>query len=103
MAPEASPFLHKLAALPIGYSEGFFKKARYGATVKASLDRMRFWLCAEQLGGRDRISFNLYHLRSDEYRLKSCEMPEETVISFVMGYVPDRDRCGSPSGRTKSP
>lgn len=97
MAPEASAFLHKLAELPIGYSAGFFNSTRYGATIKASPDRKRIWLFAEELGGRNRISFNLYRLRNSEYRLKPCEMPEERVINFVMGYIPDADtRDGDP-------
>lgn len=86
MEPEVSAFLCKLAALPIGYSAGFFNSIRYGVTIKASPDGKRVWLFGEELGGTDRISFNLYHLRSGEFRLKPCEMPEEKALNFVMGY-----------------
>lgn len=88
VAPETQVFLEKVAALPSGYSEGVFNNARYGVTLKVSQDGKRVWLFGEELGGTDRISFNLYHLRSGEHRLKPCEMPANKVKDFVMGYAP---------------
>ena len=44
---------------------------------------------AEELGGNDYISFNLYRLASGETLLKPCEMPAEKVIAFVMDVVAD--------------
>jgi hypothetical protein len=45
-------------------------------------------LVAEELGGRDYISLNLYRLRSGA-RLKPCEMPREKVVDFVTGLRPE--------------
>jgi hypothetical protein len=45
-------------------------------------------LYAEELGGTDLVRFNLYRLSDDQARLKPCEMPEEKVVDFVLGYEP---------------
>ncbi len=44
-------------------------------------------LVAEELGGTDYISLNLYRLTSGT-RLKPCEMPEAKVIEFVLDLDP---------------
>jgi len=43
---------------------------------------------AQELGGPDYVSLNLYTLK-DGPRLYPCEMPAEKVISFLRGYRPD--------------
>ena len=45
-------------------------------------------LVAEELGGSDYISLNLYRLTSGT-RLKPCEMPEAKVVDFVLNLRPD--------------
>jgi len=81
--PEA--FLDRLAALPLGYSEGLFAGRRYGITLSASADGRRRWLFGEELGGADRISCNLYRPAGRAPLLRPCEMPAEKVIDFVLG------------------
>lgn len=88
VAPDEQKFLEGVAALPHGYCEGFFNNVRYGVTVKVSPDAKRVWLFGEELGGTDRISFNLYHLRSGDHRLKPCEMSAQKVTEFVQGFTP---------------
>ena len=88
-------FLERLSALPHGYSEGVFGATRYGVTLTVSPDGKRVWLFGEELGGNDRISFNLYHLRSGEHRLKPCEMSATKVTDFVLGYEPSPATTGS--------
>lgn len=84
----ASPFLARLQGLPSGYGEGWFRRRRFGVTVTWSDDRRRCWLYGEELGGEDRISFNLYLLRDGRMELRPCEMPAEKVIDFVLDYEP---------------
>lgn len=79
-------FLSKLARLPIGYSTGHHKSLRYVTTISKSQDGQRIKLYAEEAGGNDHISFNLYFLSSGEPLLKPCEMTEQKVIDFVLGY-----------------
>lgn len=78
-----------LAAIPSGYSEGVFKRLRYGVTVQRSGDGKRTSLFARELSGVDLVSFNLYRLRSGEGALRPCEMTVEKVVAFVLEYAPD--------------
>ena len=81
-------FLAKYDALPTGYSEGAFNGQRWGVTKTVTDDKRRGNLYAEQLGGSDHVSFNLYRLSGNDIRLKPCEMHEEKVIDFVLGFEP---------------
>lgn len=76
--------------MPVGYGEGSFDHRRYGVTLDASADRRRRWLYAEELGGTDRISFDLYALNDGRLALRPCEMPAAKVIDFVLRYIPER-------------
>lgn len=82
-------FLAKLDTLPVGYSEGRFEGRRFGITLSASADGRRRWLYGEERGGTGRVSANLYHLPDGRVALRPCEMPEEWVVEFVLGFVPD--------------
>ena len=73
-------------ALPAGYSEGHFNGHRYGVRKQISPDGKRGNLAAEELGGNDYISLNFYRLKDGKVKLKPCEMPEEKVIVFVIGF-----------------
>ena len=76
-------FLNSYNTLPTGSFFGVFKGARYAITRTLSEDVKRSWLYAEELGGTNYISFNVYFLESGA-RLKPCEMPEAKVIEFVL-------------------
>lgn len=82
-------FFERLSELPLGYCEGHYDNRRYGATFSGSADGRRRKLYAEELGGNDHISFNLYFLDAGRRLLKPCEMPAQKVIDFVLGFVPD--------------
>lgn len=82
-------FLKRLNDLPLGYSVGRYDNRRYGMTVSVSGDGRRRKLYAEELGGNDRVSFNLYFLDAGRPLLKPCEMPARKVIDFVLGYAPE--------------
>ncbi|KIN62119.1 hypothetical protein Z946_975 [Sulfitobacter noctilucicola] len=47
-------------------------------------------LVAEELGGKDYISLNLYALSSGP-KLFPCEMPAEKVITFVRALEPNSE------------
>ena len=87
-APPPPGFLRRFLALPRGYSSGLYEGRRYGVTRRSSSNGRRHWLYAEELGGRDRISLNLYLLERSGARLKPCEMPAQKVVDFVLGYAP---------------
>ena len=85
---DLGPFLDALARLPDGHSEGSHAGAPWRATVNRSPDGRRVWLLAEALGGPGLVGFNLYTTATGP-QLKPCEMPAQTVIDFVLGYLPD--------------
>jgi hypothetical protein len=85
--PVSSEFEYSLAALPDGYVEGNFQGRRWGSTIRRSNDGRRTWLFAEELGGDDIVSFNLYVV-SGRALLRPCEMSSEAVLAFVTGFLP---------------
>jgi hypothetical protein len=82
------PILQRLQALPQGYGEGEFEGRRYGVTVNASADGRRWWVWAEDLGGADRVSANVYVLGDGRVLLKPCEMETSKVEDFLEGFRP---------------
>jgi hypothetical protein len=86
-APEH--FIAAFDALPRGAYGATYDGKRY-RVIKSVLATGRSQkLEAEELGGNDYISFNLYRLEGGQVLLKPCEMPAEKVIAFVMGAVAD--------------
>lgn len=83
-----SAFLAAYDALPLGTHKGSFAGRRYIFTKSEAIAGAAQHLVAEELGGGDYISLNLYRLASGT-RLKPCEMPEAKVIGFVLGLLPD--------------
>ena len=85
--PDTSPCAvwRTLAAWPEGYFTATYDGHRYGVTrsVHANGRSMKLW--AEQLGGTDRISLNIYAPQSGDPALKPCEMPIDKVTAFVLG------------------
>lgn len=82
-------FLVAFDALPSGGYGGTFDGRRYRVTKTQMSNGRSQKLEAEELGGNDYISFNLYRLATGEALLKPCEMPEEKVVAFVMGVIVD--------------
>ncbi|MEO1014858.1 MAG: hypothetical protein AAFX08_06665 [Pseudomonadota bacterium] len=82
-------FLEKFLSMPNGYTKGRYRGRTYGVTVEISADGHRRKLFAEELGGGDHVSFNLYLLDGKPPQLKPCEMPTQKVIDFVEGFSAD--------------
>lgn len=72
----------------MGYFTGRAGGKRYGVVRQAASGGRAQKLVAEELGGADYVSLNLYFLAGGA-RLKPCEMPEEKVVRFVLDLVPD--------------
>ena len=82
-------FLNCFDALPLGAYGGTFEGRRYRVAKTALVTGRSQKLEAEELGGSDYISFNLYRLQNGAVLLKPCEMPSEKVIAFVNGLIVD--------------
>jgi hypothetical protein len=80
-------FLAAWDALPLGNFDGVYDGQRYGVTRTERAGGRQGWLWAEALGGTDRISGNLYRLKSGA-QLKPCEMSDEKVMTFVLNVKP---------------
>lgn len=79
-----------LTAWPRGYFTARYQGRRYGVTNTAHANGKSFKLYAEELGGSDRSSLNIYRPPSSpEPALKPCEMPVDKVTAFVAGAVPE--------------
>lgn len=76
-----------LTTMPLGYFTARYANARYGVTRSVHANGRSMKLYAEQLGGTDRISLNIFAPPSGEPALKPCEMPIDKVTAFVMGAV----------------
>ena len=85
--PDDETFAARLDAMSPGYHEGLYDRRRYGVTLKVSADGRRRWLYAEELGGTDFVSANVFLLGGGRVLLKPCEMPQEKVVAFVQGFV----------------
>ena len=84
-------FLDRFDALPIGSFTGTANGKRYRVTRLDFTQGRSQKLIAEEFGGNDYISLNLYRLASGS-RLKPCEMPEAKVIAFVLDLTLDKTR-----------
>ncbi len=86
---DLSAFLTAFDSLPTGGYGGTYQGKRYRITKTVMATGRSQKLEAEELGGADYISFNLYRLASGESLLKPCEMPAEKVMKFVLEVVAD--------------
>jgi hypothetical protein len=68
--------------VPEGWSEVVFEARRYGVTRTVRLGGRVQDLYAEELGGPDVVSANLYATAAGD-QLKPCEMPAEKVLGFL--------------------
>lgn len=77
-----------LSALPHGTVTGTAFGRAYVATRSIFNNGKSEKLVAEERGGTDYISLNLYHLAAGP-QLYPCEMPAEKVIAFLRAFTPD--------------
>ena len=69
-------------ALPEGWSEVTYAGRRYGLTKITHAGGRSSSVYAEQLGGSDVVSANVYRTGAGDV-LKPCEMPAAKVLDFL--------------------
>ena len=74
-----------IARVPEGWSEVSFAGRRYGLTRRTHGEERIVTIYAEELGGIDVVSANIYRLPSGD-QLKACEMPDEKVLDFLRSF-----------------
>jgi len=82
-------FLAAFDALPVGAYGASYQGRRYRVTKTSLVTGRSQKLEAEELGGTDYISFNLYRLADGAALLKPCEMEAAEVIAFVQEMIAD--------------
>lgn len=78
--------LKRIQQLPLGYSEVYYEKVKYGVTKSEFNQGNSYKIYAAELGGNNFISLNYYCTSRDEI-LKPCEMPKAKVIHFLENYT----------------
>lgn len=72
------------ARVPVGWSARAYHGRRYGVTRMVTAGGRIQKIFAEELGGTDVVSANLYLGN----RFRPCEMPAEKVLSFLTRSTP---------------
>lgn len=75
-----------IQSLPIGTCKGRAHGTSYVLTRSTFSKGRAIKVVAEELGGRDYISLNLYDLANGP-QLYPCEMPAEKVIAFLRSFA----------------
>jgi hypothetical protein len=71
--------------LPSGWSEVTYAGRRWGVTRVVRVGGRQQSVYAEELGGTDVVSANLY-LAASGPLLKPCEMSADVVLEFLVGW-----------------
>ncbi|MEX0318938.1 MAG: hypothetical protein AB3N21_13340 [Ruegeria sp.] len=82
-------FSEAFFALPAGTFTGRFGGRSYVVSRTVSANGRAHKLVANERGGPDYISLNLYRLSDGQLLLRPCEMPADKVIRFTTGLTPD--------------
>ncbi|GAB2865813.1 hypothetical protein [Nocardioides pacificus] len=90
-----------LERLPEGYCTGEYDGRRWGVTTTIHLGGRSLKVYAEELGGTDFVSANLYRVEGREL-FRPCEMPADKVVRFLRGLVvePAGGAAGEPAGES---
>ncbi len=83
-------FVTALTALETGHHSGHFDGRRYGVIIERPVKARITKLFAQELGGSDIVSFNLFMVGDARAVLKPCEMASDKVIDFVLGFEPEQ-------------
>lgn len=71
--------------VPEGWSAVVYAGRRYGLVRRTQVNGRAVTLRADELGGTDLISANVYRT-TDGDLLKPCEMPAQKVLDFLAGW-----------------
>jgi hypothetical protein len=87
---EGSSLQDLVARVPDGWTPVSYAGRRWGLTRTTHLDGRSVSVYADELGGADVVSANVFRL-SGGAELRPCEMPASTVLDFLEGWQPVSD------------
>jgi len=73
--------------VPEGWTRVIYNGRTYGLARTTRAGGRRITLYAEELGGTDLISANVYRTAAADH-LRACEMPTAKVLAFLRGWTP---------------
>ncbi|MFL6026671.1 MAG: peptide methionine sulfoxide reductase [Friedmanniella sp.] len=73
--------------VPEGWTLVDYEGRRYGLRRTSRASGRSVSIVAEQLGGSDLVSTNVYRTAGGDL-LRPCEMPAATVLAFLRGWTP---------------
>lgn len=87
-SPEDLPAL--VDRVPEGWTAVTYRGRPWGLRRTSRARGRSVAIYAEELGGADVVSTNVYRTRTGDV-LKPCEMPAATVLAFLDGWQPARE------------
>lgn len=81
----SSELAQHVQRVPEGWTAVVFNGRRYGLTRTTRVGGRSVTILAEELGGPDVVSANIYRTTAADL-LKSCEMPDSKVLAFLRGW-----------------
>ena len=76
-----------LERVPEGWTRANYNGRPYGLTRTTRADGRNITIYAEELGGSDLISANVYRTVAADH-VRACEMPTAKVLAFLRGWAP---------------
>ena len=71
--------------VPEGWTRVTYDGRPYGLSRTTRVDGRVVTITAEELGGSDLVSANVYRTSAADH-LRACEMPDAKVIAFLRGW-----------------
>lgn len=73
--------------IPEGWTPALYEGRPYGLSRRTRAGERSVSIYAEELGGSDVVSANVYRVAAGDL-LRPCEMPAEKVLAFLRGWSP---------------
>ncbi|MFI1013134.1 hypothetical protein [Streptomyces sp. NPDC020965] len=84
---ESASLVALVERIPEGWTLATYEGRRYGLTRTTRVGGRSISVLAEELGGPDLISANVYRTHKADH-LRACEMPEAKVLAFLRRWIP---------------
>lgn len=76
-----------LERVPEGWTRATYNGRTYGLARTTRASGRIITITAEELGGTDLVSANVYRTAADDH-LRACEMPTAKVLAFLRAWTP---------------
>ncbi|MGX1794095.1 hypothetical protein ACWIDW_14260 [Microbacterium sp. NPDC055312] len=76
-----------LERVPEGWTRAIYNGRTYGLARTTRAGGRSITISAEELGGTDLVSANVYRTAAAEH-LRACEMPTAKVLAFLRAWMP---------------